>query len=101
MSPKRAGSMKITNLQKTPGAVSERGFTNLCTFTVEITPELKLYGLRLIEAPDGNLVLGSPETVSGSRPWSMSPALRNEIAQLAYDEIDVVTLKRFAKLVRL
>ena len=93
--------MKITNLQKTPGAASERGFTNLCTFTVEITPELKLYGLRLIETPDGKLVLGSPESANGSRPWSMAPALRDEIAQLAYDEMDVVMLKKFAKLVRL
>lgn len=91
--------MRVSNVQ-TSGQ-DENGFTHLCTFTLELTSEVKLYGLRLIEAPDGNLVIQSALTMSGAKAYSLAPGLRQQIATLAYEAWKGAAFKKFSRLASL
>ncbi|MFU0504025.1 hypothetical protein [Pseudaminobacter sp. NGMCC 1.201702] len=75
--------MKIENVQLATRRTSESGFESLCTFSLELTPEVKLYGLQLLKAPDGKILVRAPKSMNGSACWSMAPRLREEIASLA------------------
>ncbi|RUM95344.1 hypothetical protein EET67_23855 [Pseudaminobacter arsenicus] len=91
--------MRVENVQ-TSGQ-NENGFLHLCTFTLELTSEVKLFGLRLIEAPDGNLVVQSALTMSGAKAYSLSPMVRQQIALLAYEAWKGAAMKKFSRLANL
>lgn len=93
--------MHIENVQKTEGRASAKGFTNLCTFTLVLDVGIKLYGVKLIETPDGNHLAYPPDTASGGKAWWLPDEMRDEVVTLALEAKDGAMLTRFAKLVRL
>lgn len=93
--------MRVENVQTTTAQESEKGFLHLCTFTLELSPHVKLYGLRLFKAPDGKLILHAAQTESGSNAYSMSPSLRKEIAELAVEAWKEAAMRKFARIARL
>lgn len=93
--------MHIENVQKTEGRASAKGFTNLCTFTLVLDDGIKLYGVKLIETPDGNHLAYPPDTASGGKAWWLPDHLRDAVVEMALEAKDSAMLSRFAKLVSL
>lgn len=91
--------MRIENVQRTQGQVSQKGFTNLCTFTLVLNEGIKLYGVKLIKTPDGNHLAYPPDTASGGKAWWLPNEMRDAVVALALEAKDEALLARFAKLV--
>lgn len=75
--------MRIDKVRVEEDHVSPKGFKCLCTFNVQITEGLMLYDLQLVTAPDGKYLVVPPKSISGAPLCSISPSLREEIAELA------------------
>ncbi|MBB2908184.1 hypothetical protein FHR76_004599 [Rhizobium sp. RAS22] len=75
--------MHIEKVRVEDEHVSPRGFKCLCTFNVQITEGLMLYDMQLVAAPDGKYLVIPPKSISGAPLCSLSPSLRDEIAELA------------------
>ncbi|MCZ7974119.1 hypothetical protein O9X80_06380 [Agrobacterium salinitolerans] len=56
----------------------------MAEFSVELTADLTLFGLRLIKASHG-LTTYFPNVNGGGRSASVSPALRAQITELAFN----------------
>lgn len=93
--------MRIENLQRTEGKASQKGFTNLCTFTLVLDEGIKLYGVKLIETPEGKHLAYPPDTASGGKAWWLPEHMRDEVVTLALEAKDEALLARFGKLVSL
>lgn len=78
--------MKISNIRRLDAPPSARGFRALMTFNVNITPEVILYDLQLVKAPDGAHLIYASNTRNGSPTASFSPAVRRQLADLALSE---------------
>ena len=65
-----------------PTAVSARGFRTLCFFDAQVTPDLRLYGLELVEAPNGNKLIYAPTARGGRRCATFSVELGDALAAL-------------------
>lgn len=63
-------------------AVSARGFRTHCFFDAQITPDLRLYGLELVEAPNGKMLVYAPTARSSRRCATLSVQLGDELAEL-------------------
>ena len=63
----------------------------LAEFSVELTADLTLYGLRLIKASHG-LTTHFPNINGGGRSASISPALRAQITDLALNAYKGLTI---------
>ena len=80
--------MKISNLE--PAADRGSGMRTLAYFDLELSEEVRLYGLRLLEAPDGNRVTYAAQ--SGSRrSATFARSLAEKITKLASYELEAVT----------
>lgn len=80
--------MKILNLE--PAADRGSGMRTLAYFDLELSEEVRLYGLRLLEAPDGNRVTYAAQ--SGSRRTAtFARSLAEKITELASIELKAVT----------
>jgi len=75
--------MKIDSLRLEHGEPSPKGYRCMCTFTLQLTPEVKLYGLQLVQSPEGSMQVYAPPMRSGYRAWSFAPELREKITKLA------------------
>ena len=73
--------MKIVALEPVRGQHPDSSM--IAKFSVEITPEVKLCGLRLMDTPHG-LRIHYPSLSGGGRAVTMSPAVAEEIATAAY-----------------
>lgn len=93
--------MHIENVQRTQGHASRKGFTNLCTFTLVLDEGIKLYGVKLIETPEGSHLAYPPDAVSGGKAWWLPGELRDEVVALALKAADDALLARFTKLIHL
>ncbi|MCD7109727.1 hypothetical protein LRX75_11830 [Rhizobium sp. DKSPLA3] len=79
--------MRITEIQRTtphPG----KAVRALATFDLEFSNDVRLFGLRLMEAPDGRLLVYAPSANGGRRLATFSPALSDKIAELAATELE-------------
>ncbi|MFK3781732.1 hypothetical protein [Agrobacterium sp. NPDC089420] len=85
--------MQIENVRMNEDKLSPKGFKCLCTFNLQITAGLMLYDLQLLQAPDGKNLVFPPKSINGSPLCSMSPQLRDEIAEFA----NIHLLKRYAE----
>lgn len=75
--------MEVDNLRLKDEHVTPKGFKCICTFNLQLTPEVKLYDLQLLRAPDGKYLVYPPKSISGAPMCSISPALRDKIAEIA------------------
>lgn len=75
--------MQIEKVRLEDEHASPKGFKCLCTFNIQITPGLMLYDMQLVTAPDGKYLVIPPRSIGGAPLCSLSPALRDEIAELA------------------
>jgi hypothetical protein len=79
--------MKVTNIPRTtpqPG----KAVRAVATFDVELSADIRMFGLRLMEAPDGRLLVYAPSANGGRRLATFSPALSDQIADLAATELE-------------
>ncbi|MFK3690689.1 hypothetical protein ACI2J4_10410 [Agrobacterium tumefaciens] len=89
----RGLDMRIEKVRLEDEQPSPKGFKCMCTFNIQITQGLMLYDLQLVSAPDGNYLVIPPKSISGAPLCSLSPALRDEIAQL----VRVTLMKSYAE----
>ncbi|MER9150810.1 hypothetical protein NKI30_19510 [Mesorhizobium opportunistum] len=75
--------MHIFNARPVNKPANAAGFRGIGRFNLQITPEVTLYDLTLVETPTGKLLLHSPPTVYDAPSSSMSPTLRAEIVERA------------------
>lgn len=71
----------ISSQPPPPSAVSARGFRTVCFFDAQVTPDLRLYGLELVEAPGGKRLVYAPSK-NGRKVATMSIALGDELVDL-------------------
>ena len=64
-----------------PSAVSARGFRTVCFFDAQVSPDGRLYGLELVEAPGGRRLVYAPSK-NGRKAATMSIALGDALADL-------------------
>ena len=62
-------------------AVSARGFKTHCYFDAQVTPDLRLYGLELVEAPNGRMLVYAPSK-GGRKFATMSIELGDALAAM-------------------
>ena len=67
--------------------VSSGGMTTIAFFDVEITDDIRFFGMRLIEAPSGKRVSYAPSS-GGRRFATFAPALAERITALANDHYE-------------
>jgi hypothetical protein len=79
--------MRIENLHHISTPPSADGFRCICRFTLELTAEIKLYDLQLVQSPNGKLDVYPPVSRNGSRVSSFAPALRQRISELAVNAL--------------
>lgn len=80
--------MRILNLS--PVANDGGGMRTLAFFDLELTPDVRLYGLRLLEAPGGNRVVYAAQAGS-RRTATFSRSLAEAITKLISTELEAVT----------
>lgn len=56
-------------------------------FDMQLSQDVRVYGLRLMRAPDGRHVVYAPSANGGRRVATFSPALAAELAELATNEL--------------
>lgn len=73
--------MRILNVEPVthPGG----GMRTLALFDLELSSDTRLYGLRLMEAPDGRRIVYAPNANGGRRLATFSPELAAEISKAA------------------
>jgi hypothetical protein len=64
-----------------PADVSARGFKTLCFFDAQVSPDIRMYGLELVETPDGKRLIYAPSK-GGRRVATMSIELGDALAGL-------------------
>lgn len=79
--------MKIENLRLDHRKATPKGFKTLCTFSLELTEDAKIYDLQLVKGPDGDDFLAVPKSPNGSPMCSLSPGLRKVVMDLAKEEL--------------
>ena len=80
--------MRITGLK--PAASTGGGMVVVATFDLELSDEVRLYGLRLIEAPDGNRMTYAAQAGS-RRSATFARSLAEQITALASESLEAVT----------
>lgn len=80
--------MKISNLRRLHTHPSPRGFRAIATFSLEITPDVKIFDLQLISSEDGRLNVYPPKSGNGSLMAAIAPLARQQIAKMVLEEID-------------
>lgn len=74
--------MRICDLRRLYGAPSPHGFRALAAFSIELSPEVKLFDFQLIQSKDGRLNVYPPKSGNGSLTAAIAPSARQEIASL-------------------
>ena len=72
--------MHILNIE--PAAFEGPGFRELARFDVQVTDQIRLFRMRLIEAPSGRRLTYAP-SYGRQRLASFAPALSDQITALA------------------
>jgi hypothetical protein len=81
--------MEVQNFTRVHGApVSERGFQNVGRFTVEVTPDVRIYDWLLVLTPDGRYQAYAPAGKKTSHVIAVAPAARAAIAKQAARYMD-------------
>jgi hypothetical protein len=80
--------MRVVDLRRLHNPASPQGFRAIAAFSLELTPEIKLFDFQLIEARDGRLNVYPPKSGNGSLTAALAPSVRRDIAALAIKEID-------------
>lgn len=78
--------MQIQNLRHVNLPPSSTGFQCIAKFTVDFSEHFRVFDWQLIRAPDGRAIAYAPAGKNSPSIIAASPALRNEIADLAYME---------------
>ncbi|MGA1803654.1 hypothetical protein [Rhizobium sp. HT1-10] len=55
----------------------------IATFDFELSEQVRIFGMKLMEAPDGRRFSYAPNANGGSRTATFDPALAQEITELA------------------
>lgn len=79
--------MKVTDIHRTtpqPG----KAVRAVAMFDLEMSDDLRIFGLKLMEAPDGRLLIYAPSANGGRRLATFSTALSAKIADLAASELE-------------
>ncbi|WFS02792.1 hypothetical protein [Rhizobium tumorigenes] len=74
--------MRILDLKRAVGDGRSQ-MRLLATFDLELSEQIRMYGLKLMEAPDGRRFAYAPNANGGSRTATFDPALAQEITELA------------------
>lgn len=75
--------MHIFNARSVNKPANAAGFRCIGRFNLQVTPDVTLYDLTLVESALGKLLLHAPPTVYDAPSSSMAPALRAEIVERA------------------
>lgn len=59
---------------------SPQGFRAIAAFSVELSPEVKLFDFQLIQGKDGRLNVYPPKSGNGSLTAAIAPSARQELA---------------------
>ena len=79
--------MRITDIQRTTPLPS-KAVRALATFDLELSSDVRIFGCKLMEAPDGRRLVYAPSANGGRRLATFSPALSDQIADLAAAELE-------------
>lgn len=75
--------MHIFNARPVNKPANAAGFRGIGRFNLQITPDVTLYDLTLVESPSRKLLLHAPPTVYDAPSMSLAPTLRKEIIDRA------------------
>jgi hypothetical protein len=78
--------MKILGIK--PAADRGSGVRTIALFDLELTDAVRMYGLRLLEAPDGRRLVYAPNGNGGRRLATFSPELAAAISRAATDILE-------------
>jgi hypothetical protein len=78
--------MKILDIK--PVADRGGGTRTLALFDLELNSDTRLYGLKLMEAPDGRRIVYAPNGNGGRRLATFSPELAAEITKTATAKLE-------------
>ncbi len=79
--------MKVTDIHRTtpqPG----KAVRAIATFDIELSDDVRMFGLKLMETPGGRFLIYAPSANGGRRLATFSPALSDKIADLAASELE-------------
>ncbi len=81
--------MKILNIRPPVDHASNARFQELARFDIELTPDCRIYGLRLVKASGTNRLLTHAPSNGGIRLATFSQALADQITAAASAGYDV------------
>jgi hypothetical protein len=79
--------MRVTEIQRiTPQ--TGKALRVLATFDLELSSDVRLFGLRLMRAPDGRLLVYAPSANGGRRTATFSPSMAAAITLAAKQKFE-------------
>lgn len=88
--------MRVKDARRSRIAASSRGFRTLGRFTLQPTEGILIFDCRLIEAPDGRLLVYGPSSKADAQVLSMSAGIRQDIVTLAAEAMGIDDAERSA-----
>ncbi|MEF2549986.1 hypothetical protein VQ042_01225 [Aurantimonas sp. A2-1-M11] len=79
--------MRINHLERVASNPA-KDVKALAVFDLELSDDCRIYGLRLMRAPDGRHLVYAPSGNGGRRLATFSTALAAEIAEIAASEME-------------
>lgn len=74
--------MKILEIRRAAGDGRSQ-MRLVATFDLELSNQVRLFGLKMMEAPDGRRFVYAPNASGGCRTATFDPALAKQITELA------------------
>ncbi|KQS80427.1 hypothetical protein ASG25_02110 [Rhizobium sp. Leaf384] len=79
--------MKVIHIQRVP-AQPGKAIRALACFDLEFSADVRMFGLKLMAAPDGRRIVYAPSANGGRRLATFSPELSATIADIANSELE-------------
>jgi hypothetical protein len=81
--------MRIKDARRARMEPSSRGFRTLGRFTLQPTEGILIFDCRLIQAPDGRMLVYGPSSKADAQVVSMSAEIRNEVVTMAQEALGI------------
>lgn len=81
-------SMEIADVRMVDIPPSPKGFQIIAMFSLDVTPEFRIYDCKAVRAPDGKINVYPPQLPGGFNTAAISPAARLEISYKIIEAIN-------------
>lgn len=83
--------MRIQSARRFQLEPSPRGFNTIDKFGLQVTDDIAVFDLSLVQAPDGRLFVYGPASKSGADTRSLSPTARALVIDMALAALGMET----------